>query len=110
MGDAVPGTVSRDILRAVLEARDHKHHETHAVLLTMFQGLVVELVEQGAVAPAPLADRLALARLSIEPDPHGTAARAMLDHVVGWLRSIQPGLPAAHPARWFAPPMASNDA
>ena len=102
-------SVSRDILRAVLETRDHRHNETHAILLAMFQGMVTELVEQGAIAPAPLADRLELGRFSIEADPHGTAARAMLDHVVGWLRTIQPGLPPSHPQRWFAPVNAVND-
>ncbi len=102
-------SVSRDILRAVLETRDRRHNETHAILLTMFQGLVVEIVEQGAVAPALLADRLELSRAGIEPDPHGSAARAMLDHVVTWLRTMQPGLPPPHPQRWFAPTVAGND-
>jgi hypothetical protein len=102
-------SVSRDILRAVLEARDHRHNETHAILLTMFQGLVVEIVEQGAVSPAALAQRLELGRAAIEPDPHGTAARAMLDHVLTWLHSMQPGLPPSHPHRWFAPTVAGND-
>ncbi len=102
-------SVSRDILRAVLEARDHRHNETHAILLTMFQGLVVEVVEQGAVSPAALAQRLEMGRAAIEPDPHGSAARAMLDHVLTWLRSMQPGLPPSHPQRWFAPTVAGND-
>ena len=96
-------SVSRDILRAVLETRDRRHSETHAILLTMVQGIVTELIEQGALSPAPLADRLALGRPAIEPDPHGTTARDMLDHMVGWLRAMQPGLPPSHPARWIAP-------
>ncbi len=99
-------SVSRDILRAVLEARDHRHNETHAMLLTMFQSLAAEMVEQGAVAPAPLADRLAMSRTAIEPDPHGTLARSMLDHVIDWLRAMPPGLPPAHPQRWTAPSVA----
>jgi hypothetical protein len=59
--------VSRDILRAVLEVRDRRHNETHAILLTMFQSMVTELIEQGALAPAPLADRLDLSRSAIKP-------------------------------------------
>ena len=102
-------TVSRDILRAVLEARDHRHNETHAALLTMFQVMVAELVEQGVLDPKPLADRLELGRQALEPDPHGTAARLMLDHVVSWLQTIQPGLPPTHPVRWVAPPFPGND-
>jgi hypothetical protein len=101
--------VSRDILRAVLEVRDRRHNETHAILLTMFQSMVTELIEQGALAPAPLADRLDLSRSAIKPDPHGTAARDMLDHVVGWLRAMPPGLPPSHPERWFAPELAPDE-
>ncbi len=62
-------TVSRDMVRAILEARDHRHNETHAILLAMFQGLVAELVEQGVLAPEPLAERLALASSRIDEDP-----------------------------------------
>ncbi len=98
--------VSRDVIRAVLEARDYRHNETHAILLAMFQGLVAELVEQGALAPEPLADRLAMAAAGIDEDPHGTTANSMLTHVVTWLREMQPGLPPAHPERWYAPPEA----
>ena len=95
--------VSRNLVRAVLETRDHRHNETHAILLGMFQALVAELVEQGALAPAPLAGRLARSAPEVAADPHGTAARAMLDHVLAWLRSMEPGLPPAHPQRWTAP-------
>ncbi len=102
-------SVSRDILRAVLQVRDRRHNETHAILLTMFQSMVTELIEQGAIAPAPLADRLELGRSNIDVDPHGTAARDMLDHVVGWLRAMQPGLPPSHPTRWVAPAIDSDD-
>ena len=104
MGSAV-SSVSRDIIRAVLEVRDHRHNETHAMLLALFQGLAVELVEQGALAPGPLAERLLLSRATVAADPHGAAARDMLDHVVGWLRGMEPELPPIQPARWFAPPM-----
>ncbi len=96
-------SVSRDILRAMLETRDHRHNETHAILLTMFQSLVTEMIEQGVLAPGPLADRLAMGRAAIEPDPHGALARSMLDHVVDWLGSMRPGLPPTHPERWVAP-------
>jgi hypothetical protein len=96
-------SVSRDILRAVLETRDHRHNETHAILLTMFQSLVTEMIEQGALAPGPLAARLSMGRAAIEPDPHGKLARSMLDHVVDWLHTMQPGLPPSHPERWVAP-------
>jgi hypothetical protein len=102
-------SVSRDILRAVLETRDHRHNETHAVLLAMFQCLVAEVVEQGALAPGPLAARLAMGRASIEPDPHGTLARSMLDHVVDWLEAMQNGLPPAHPRRWTPPSVAAPE-
>ena len=102
-------SVSRDILRAVLEVRDHRHNETHAVLLTLFQAMAIELVEQGLLAPSPLADRLDLGRDAIQPDPHGAAARHMLDHVVTWLRSVQPGLPPPHPVRWTAPDIGFED-
>ncbi len=92
--------VSRDIVRAVLETRDHRHNETHAILLGMFQALVAELVEQGALAPGPLAERVARSEQHIAPDPHGTPARDMLDHVLSWLQSMEPGLPPSHPDRW----------
>ena len=93
--------VPRNIVRAVLETRDHRHNEAHAVLLTMFQALVAELVEQGTLVPSPLADRLARAEPHIAPDPHGTSARDMLEHVIAWLRAMEPGLPPAHPQRWI---------
>jgi len=96
-------TVSRDLIRAVLETRDRRHNETHSVLIAMFQSLVAELVEQGVLAPAPLASRLDLARAHIGAPPHGSTALVVLDHVTSWLRSIGPGLPVPHPERWTAP-------
>ena len=99
-------TVSRDVVRAILETRDYRHNETHAILLAMFQGLVAEMVEQGVLAPEPLAERLGMADSRIDEDPYGTAARSMLTHVVTWLRDMEPGLPPAHPERWYAPPAA----
>jgi hypothetical protein len=93
-------SVSRDLIRAVLETRDHKHNETHAMLLAMYQGLLAELVEQGVLAPAPLAERLERSRAKIGPDPHGSIAREILTHVVTWLQAVEPGLPPAHPDRW----------
>ena len=102
--DRPPSTpVSRDVVRAVLETRDHRHNEAHAILLSMFQALVAELVEQGALAPEPLAERIGRSARHIAPGPHGVAAHTMLDHVMDWLRSMEPGLPPAHPERWVAP-------
>ncbi len=95
--------VSRDVMRAVLETRDYRHNETHAVLLAMYQGLVAELVEQGVLAPGPLAERLSLTASGIDEGPYGTAARSMLEHVLAWLHAMQPDLPPAHPERWQAP-------
>ena len=102
-----PNPASRDVVRAVLETRDHRHNETHAILLALYQGLVAELVEQGALAARPLAERVARSGAHIAPDPHGTPARAMLDHVLAWLRSMEPGLPPPHPPRWVAPSVAT---
>ena len=102
MEPSSPKNVSRDVVRAVLETRDHRHNETHAMLLAMFQGLVAELVEQGLLAPEPLSQRLERSRATIAPDPHGANAHDILTHVVSWLNGIQPGLPPAHPARWVA--------
>ncbi len=102
MEQATAKTVSRDLIRAVLETRDHRHNETHAALLALYQGLLAELVEQGALSPAPLAERLERSRGKIAPDPHGSNARDMLTHVVTWLEAIEPGLPPAHPERWVA--------
>ena len=105
-----PKTVSRDVIRAVLETRDHRHNETHAMLLALFQGLLAELVEQGVLAPEPLAQRLERSRAGIAPDPHGAAAHDILTHVVTWLATIEPGLPPAHPSRWVpAAPGAADD-
>ena len=104
-----PKNVSRDVIRAVLETRDHRHNETHAMLLAMFQGLVAELVEQGVLAPEPLAQRLERSRMAIAPEPHGVVAHDILTHVVTWLNTIQPGLPPTHPTRWFAAPSGSAD-
>ena len=94
--------VSRDVVRAVLETRDHRHNETHSILLALYQGLVAELVEQGALSPAPLAERVARSEAHIAADPHGTPAREMLEHVLAWRRAMEPGLPPAHPERWTA--------
>ena len=98
--------VSREIVRAVLETRDHRHNETHAMLLGLYQALVAELIEQGTLEPQPLAERLSRAEAHIAPDPHGSAARDMLSHVMRWIASMEPGLPPTHPDRWNAPPPA----
>ena len=101
--------VSRKIVRAVLESRDHRHNEAHAILLGLFQALVAELVEQGALAPEPLAERIARFEQHIAPEPNGASARAMLEHVMAWLRSLEPGLPPSHPERWTAPSLGTLD-
>ncbi len=95
--------VSRDVVRAVLETRDHRHNETHAMLLGLYQALLAELIEQGALVPEPLAERLARAEAHVAPDPHGSAARDMLHHILSWLKALEPGLPPAHPNRWMPP-------
>ena len=101
--------VSRNVVRAVLETRDHRHNETHAILLGMFQALVAELVEQGALSPQPLAERVARFEQHLAPEPNGTSARAMLEHVMAWLHSMEPGLPPSHPERWTAPGFGTLD-
>lgn len=100
---------SRDLVRAVLETRDHRHNETHAALLGLYESLVAELVEQGVLAPGPLAERLGRMEGAIAPDPHGSSARSMLDHVVSWLRGMEPGLPPAHPQRWAPPALKETE-
>lgn len=109
MDRPITSPVSRDVVRAVLETRDHRHNETHAILLGLFQGLVAELVEQGALAPELLAGRLARIGTAIAPDPHGTPARDMLDHVLTWLRKLEPDLPPVQPQRWTASSFGSLD-
>ncbi len=104
MEQSQPKNVSRDVIRAVLETRDHRHNETHAMLLALYQGLLAELIEQGVLAPEPLAERLERSRGTIAPAPHGTAAHDILSHVVTWLQAVEPGLPPAHPERWVAVP------
>ena len=103
MEQAASKTVSRDVVRAVLETRDHRHNETHAMLLCLYQGLLAELIEQGVLAPEPLAQRLERSRSKIAPDPHGKNAQDMLSHVLTWLKATAPGLPPAHPQHWAAP-------
>ncbi len=95
--------VSRDVVRAVLAARDLRHNETHALLLCLYQSLVTELVEQGVLDPAPLTGRLSRNGFITANNPHGATARNMLGHVLEWLQSIEPGLPPPHPSRWEAP-------
>ena len=43
--------VSRDLIRAVLEVRDHRHNGTHAALVGLFQALSAELIQRGDVRP-----------------------------------------------------------
>jgi hypothetical protein len=98
-------TVSRDVMRAVLEVRDHRHNETHAALVGLFQCLAAELVDVGAIRPGRLAERLEVALDGITEEVHGDAARDMVVHVATWLRSMSTELPAGHPPRWSVPPM-----
>ncbi|MBV9655899.1 MAG: hypothetical protein JOZ42_15200 [Acetobacteraceae bacterium] len=97
--------VSRDLIRAVLEVRDHRHNETHAALVGLFQALAAELVQSGDVRAEALADRLDHVRRDVTADPHGEAARALLEHITGWLRSIEPAPRIPHPVPWEAPPI-----
>ena len=101
-------SVSRDVVRAVLETRDHRHNETHAVLVALFQGLAAELVEQGAIKPDLLASRLALTENQVADAPHGDIARSILGHVIDWLHSLDAALPTPHPQRWQAPMTGSS--
>ena len=107
MGRPEQDPVARNVVRAVLETRDHRHNETHAMMLGLYQALVAELVEQGLLAPGPLAQRTARFEQTVAPDPHGTPARDMLVHVLDWLRSMEPDLPPAHPERWTPPTFGS---
>ena len=95
--------VSRDLLRAVLEVRDRRHVETHAALVALYQALVVELIDSGALQPGNLADRVRHAADLIPAEVHGDAARHLVSHVLSWLSSIDPSLPVAIPDRWKPP-------
>ena len=97
--------VSRDLIRAVLEVRDHRHNETHAALVGLFQALSAELIQAGSVRAEALADRLDKVQGDVTPDPHGDAARALLEHITAWLRAIEPAPRLPHPEQWTAPPM-----
>ncbi len=98
-------TVSRDLIRAVLEVRDHRHNETHAALVGLFQALAAELIQAGSVRAEALADRLDYVRNDVTPDPHGEAARALLEHITDWLRAIEPVPRLPHAQHWTAPPI-----
>lgn len=73
-------TVSRDVLRAVLEVRDRRHGETHAALLALIQALAAELVATGLVDPARLSARIAAATAAVSDDVHGERGRDVLHH------------------------------
>src|SRR6185312_7428058 len=91
-------------VRAILEVRDRRHNETHAALVEVYQALVVELIDQGALQTAALADRLDVSRSRITEEPHGDAARGLVTHLVTWLRSLEPKPPTPHPPAWSVPP------
>ena len=96
--------VSRDLVRAVLEVRDHRHNETHAALVAIYQVLVAELLDAGVVKPESLARRLDLVREGITDEAHGEAARDLVMHIAEWLRCLE-GPPIPHPPAWSAPPI-----
>lgn len=94
--------ISPDLVRAIFEARDHRHNETHAALLALWQGLVAELVEGGVVSPTRLGDRLARALDGVAPGPHGEMARALVAHATDWVLALRSGEAVAPPLRWTA--------
>lgn len=96
-------SVSRDLLRAVLEVRDHRHNETHAALVALFQALASELIQSGAVRADNLAGRLDRIAEDVAPDPHGEAAHALVGHLSEWLRDLRPPSALPHPVPWRAP-------
>ncbi len=97
--------VSADLLRAILEARDHRHNEAHAALLALWQGLVAELVETGLLVPDRLADRVTHALGGVDPAPHGDAARTLVAHVADWTATLRRREAVPPPSRWTAPPL-----
>ena len=97
-------TVSRELVRAVLEVRDHRHNETHAALVGIYQALVAELLDAGVLKAEALAGRLDLVAEQITEEAHGEAARDLVAHITDWLRSLE-GSPTPHPLPWSAPPM-----
>lgn len=96
-------TVSRDVVRAVLEVRDHRHNETHAALLALWQALAAELIDAGAIRPDGLAHRLRSAEKVHARSLHGEAARDLIGHALRWLDAIEPELPSPLPTHWVAP-------
>ena len=103
--------VSPDLMRAVLEARDNKHDETHAALLALWQALVAELTAVGAIAPERLADRLSDGYGQVAREPHGEAARSLIAHATDWVMPLEQGQRVELPQRWFAPkPKPSTEA
>ena len=95
---------SRDVIRAVLEMRDRRHNETHAALVALYQALVAELLQSGAVDAGELNLRIGSAENHLATEVHGENARLLMTHVRKWLSGHQPGLPVPDPERWTAPP------
>src|SRR5690242_7232087 len=98
--------VSRELVRAVLEVRDHRHNETHAALVAIYQALVAELLDAGVLKAEALAQKLDWAGGQITEEAHGEAARDLVTHITDWLRSLQ-GPPTPHSLPWQAPPVAA---
>lgn len=97
--------VSRELIRAVLEVRDHRHNETHAALVAIYQVLAAELLDAEVIKGEALAGRLDAVADGITPEVHGEAARDLVDHIARWLRSVEPTPPTPHPPAWSAPPI-----
>ena len=88
-------TVSRDVIRAVLEVRDRRHGETHAALLAIYQALIAELVDAGVIDPGRLAERIESARKDVSADVHGETGRSIVAHTLKRLE--EPTLPRWQP-------------
>lgn len=97
-------SVSGKVVLAVLESRDRRTREAYGAMVAMYQALVAELVDGRLVSPASLAQRLELAHDRVAEDVHGQMARAMLAHVLDWLQTMHPDLPAPEPGWCTLPP------
>lgn len=99
----MPDSVSRELVRAILETRDRRHNETHGAIVTLWQQLVVELVQSGSLSAPALANRLDEAHHDVAPDANGDGARHLLETMAGWVRTATPPeKPRLLSKRWFA--------
>lgn len=97
-------SVSGKVVLAVLESRDRRTREAYGAMVAMYQALVAELVDGRLVSAVSLIERLQLAHDRVTDDVHGQMARAMLAHVLDWLNTIHPDLPAPEPGWCALPP------